>query len=52
MTNREYLTTLSDYELSAFIINTLPLIWRGYNNSIAGLEKWFGEERREDVEIH
>ena len=47
MTNREYLFTLSNYDLSRFIIEILPIIWRGYSNSVAGLAEWFEKERGE-----
>lgn len=54
MTNREYLMTLSNFDLARFIIDILPTIWKSYNNSIVGLAEWLGAEMLEveDGEIH
>lgn len=49
MTNREYMSTLSDLELARYISDELPIIWRQYNSSESGLALWFAEERREDA---
>lgn len=48
MTNREWLSTLTDIELSIFIYRTLiPIISRNYSDSISGIANWFNEEHFE-----
>lgn len=48
MTNREWLSTLTDLELSIFIYRTLiPIIGRNYPDSISGVASWLNEEHSE-----
>ena len=45
MTNREYLATLSNEELSATIYQLiLPKIGRRYNDAELGVAKWLGQQ--------
>lgn len=47
MTNREWLATLSDRELSEFIYTKLiHQIGKSYTDSILGVAQWFSEEHR------
>lgn len=46
MTNREYLSTLSNYDLSSYIYTFLvPVIGKSNNNSVMGVADWLGQER-------
>ena len=46
MTNREYLSTLSNYDLSNYIYTFLiPVIGKLTNNSVVGVAEWLGQER-------
>ena len=48
MTNREYLATLSDEELSCYIyMGILEKIGIRYNASIGGVASWLGSEHHE-----
>ncbi len=48
MTNREYLATLSDEELSCYIYKgILEKIGIRYNTSIGGVASWLGSEHHE-----
>lgn len=45
ITNRDYLRTLSNYDLASYIYTYLiPVIGKAYNNSVLGVAEWFGEE--------
>ena len=45
ITNRDYLRTLSNYDLASYIYTYLiPVIGKSYNNSVLGIAEWFGEE--------
>lgn len=45
MTNREYLATLSNYDLSNYIYTFLvPVIGKSNNNSVMGVAEWLGQE--------
>lgn len=46
MTNREYLATLSNYELAEYIYSFIvPVIGKSYTSSINGVAEWLGERR-------
>lgn len=45
ITNRDYLRTLSNYDLANYIYTYLiPIIGKSYSNSIVGVAEWLGEE--------
>ncbi|MBQ0014667.1 MAG: hypothetical protein KBS82_05015 [Oscillospiraceae bacterium] len=44
MTNREMLNNMSNEELAYFIMTKLLSIGKSFNNSIAGISFWLGEE--------
>ncbi len=45
ITNRDYLRTLSNYDLASYIYTYLiPVIGKSYSNSVLGVAEWFGEE--------
>lgn len=45
MTNREYLSTLSNHDLSNYIYTFLiPVIGKLTNNSVMGVAEWLGQE--------
>lgn len=51
MTNRDWLMTLSDFDLAKFIIEVMPIIWRGYNHNVLGLASWLKDERGGHFEV-
>lgn len=44
MTNREWLSTLTDRELTFFIFKIWPMIANGYSDSVTGMLNWLGQE--------
>ena len=48
MTNREFMSTLSDYDLSRYLYTyVVPIIGKSYNQSILGVADWLGKEQGE-----
>ena len=46
MTNREYLATLSNYDLSNYIYAYIvPVVGKSCSNSALGVAEWLGQER-------
>ncbi len=52
MTNREYLATLSNYDLSNYIYTyIIPVIGKSNNNSVMGVAEWLGQDRKASLTI-
>ena len=43
LTNREWLMNLSDTDLAEFLVERLPQIYMGYNDSLRGIKEWLAQ---------
>lgn len=52
MTNREYLATLSNYDLSNYIYAYIvPVVGKSCSNSALGVAEWLGQDREASLTI-